>query len=143
MVCAAFRWLQFLFHCFTQKIQTSAARLLSMLFVVDFSHSSTFSNASFGLDDKQVWPSVWNCDYFLQLRKSVDHLRLTKFSWQVDICKNSIYRIISEQLPWSEDLIVATLKLLIFSARYQVWSSKSRLLIEVKTSSTATMVCNK
>ncbi|CAA3010617.1 Hypothetical predicted protein [Olea europaea subsp. europaea] len=87
-VAAAAMSLLSYFH--NPKIQTSAARLLSMLFVVDFSHSSTFSNASFGLDDKQV-----------------------------DICKNSIYRIISEQLPWSEDLIVATLKLLIFSARYQ------------------------
>ncbi|KAL2512428.1 Protein of unknown function (DUF3414) [Abeliophyllum distichum] len=72
------------------RIQMSAARLLSMLFVVDFSHSSTFSNACFGLDDKQV-----------------------------DSYRNSIYRILSEQSPWNEDLIVATLKLLTFAAHYQ------------------------
>ncbi|KAL2537742.1 hypothetical protein Fot_19133 [Forsythia ovata] len=72
------------------RIQMSAARLLSMLFVVDFSHSSTFTNACFGLDDKQV-----------------------------DSYRNSIYRILSEQSPWNEDLIVTTLKLLTFAAHYQ------------------------
>ncbi|KAI3446215.1 hypothetical protein Pfo_002880 [Paulownia fortunei] len=68
------------------KIQIGAARLLSVLFLADFSQS----NASLGLDDKQV----------ANFRKSI-------------CC------ILSEQPPWNEDLSIATLNLLTSAARNQ------------------------
>ncbi|EYU37916.1 hypothetical protein MIMGU_mgv1a000102mg [Erythranthe guttata] len=90
------------------KIQIGAARLLSALFVEDFSQSYTYSNASLGLDDKQV----------ANFRKS--------------ICN-----ILSEQPPCNDDLIIATLKLLTAAARNQpafltaVISSKENLSAQV------------
>lgn len=69
------------------KIQLGAARLLSALFMADFSQSYTSSNTGLGLDDKQV----------THFRKSVSS-------------------ILSQQPPWNEDLIVATLRLLTSAA---------------------------
>ncbi|KAG8368145.1 hypothetical protein BUALT_Bualt15G0014600 [Buddleja alternifolia] len=68
------------------KIQIGATRLLSVLFIADFSQS----NASLGLNDEQM----------------------TNF-------RKSICSILSEQLPWNEDLVVATLMLLTSAARNQ------------------------
>ncbi|XP_073292764.1 uncharacterized protein [Primulina huaijiensis] len=65
------------------KIQIRAARLLSALFTADFSQSLTYSNASLGLDNKQ----------------------LSSF-------RKSMVKILCEQLYLDEDLIVAALKLL-------------------------------
>ncbi|GFP89006.1 nucleoporin nup188 homolog [Phtheirospermum japonicum] len=82
-------------------IQVGAARLLSLLFIADFSQS----NASLSLDDKEI----------VNFRKS--------------ICV-----ILSEQPPWDEDLIVATLNLLTSAALNEpaflvaVFSSKENMM---------------
>ncbi|KAL3843385.1 hypothetical protein ACJIZ3_000788 [Penstemon smallii] len=74
----------------SHRIQLGAARLLYVLFIEDSSQSCTYSNASLGLDDKQV----------ANFRKS-------------------IFSILSEQSPWNEDLIVATLNFLASAAYNQ------------------------
>ncbi|XP_073159038.1 uncharacterized protein [Henckelia pumila] len=65
------------------KIQIRAARLLSVLFTADFSQSLTYSNASLGLDNKQL------CSF-----------------------RKSMVKILGEQLYLDENLMVAALNLL-------------------------------
>ncbi|KAL3515020.1 hypothetical protein ACH5RR_021922 [Cinchona calisaya] len=75
----------------TCKIQVSAARLLSLLFVTGNSSSSfAFGNACLGLDNKQI------CEF-----------------------RGSINRILSKQSVWNEELIIATFRLLTSAACYQ------------------------
>ncbi|XP_057788584.1 uncharacterized protein LOC131005591 isoform X2 [Salvia miltiorrhiza] len=72
------------------NIQIGGARLLSALFMADFSQSYTYSNMNLGLDDKQI----------AHFRKSVSS-------------------ILSQQSPWNEDLIIATLRFLTSAASNQ------------------------
>ncbi|XP_016496025.2 uncharacterized protein LOC107815035 isoform X1 [Nicotiana tabacum] len=73
------------------KIQVGAARLQSRLFVIaDDSQSCALSNAYFGLDDKQIYNF-----------------------------KNTICSILCQEKVESEDLIIATFKMLASAARYQ------------------------
>ncbi|EPS65107.1 hypothetical protein M569_09666, partial [Genlisea aurea] len=71
-------------------IQLRGAKLLSVLFVSDYVQDSICSNANLGLNDMQV----------------------TSF-------RRSICRILSEQSPWNENLIIAVLKLLSAAASNQ------------------------
>ncbi|XP_059297405.1 uncharacterized protein LOC132050256 isoform X2 [Lycium ferocissimum] len=73
------------------KIQVGAARLLSRLFIIgDGLQSYALSNAYFGLDDKQI------CNF-----------------------KNTICCILHQEKVESEDLVIATFKMLTSAARYQ------------------------
>ncbi|KAL1554389.1 hypothetical protein AAHA92_14953 [Salvia divinorum] len=72
------------------NIQIAGARLLSALFIADISQSYTHNNMNLGLDDKQV-----------------AHFR------------KSITSILFQQSPFSEDLIIATLRLLTSAASNQ------------------------
>uniref|UniRef100_A0A2P2LVR1 Uncharacterized protein LOC105141252 isoform X2 n=1 Tax=Rhizophora mucronata TaxID=61149 RepID=A0A2P2LVR1_RHIMU len=71
-------------------IQTSAARVLSMLIITDYQQPYLSGRMFFGLDDKQI----------SELRGSVKCILL-------------------EQLQWNEDLFVEIINLLISAARYQ------------------------
>ncbi|XP_010313025.2 uncharacterized protein [Solanum lycopersicum] len=73
------------------KIQVGAARLLSRLFIIrDDSQSYAISSVCFGLDDKQIYNF-----------------------------KNTICSILCQEKVESEDLIIATFKMLTSAARYQ------------------------
>ncbi|MCD7459389.1 hypothetical protein HAX54_040819 [Datura stramonium] len=74
------------------KIQVGAARLLSRLFIIGYdSQSYAVNNAYFGLDDNQIYNF-----------------------------KNTICCILYQEKAESEDLVIATFKMLTYAARYQV-----------------------